>query len=46
MRANWYFPSKIDFLLATYGELEFTPKQGELIRSEFSQRIMEQEDAE
>ncbi len=38
MRAHWYFPSKVDFLLATYGKLEFTPKQGELIRSEVLRR--------
>lgn len=38
MRAHWYFPSKLDFLFATYGRLEFTPKQGELIRSEVLRR--------
>ena len=38
MRANWYFPSKVDFLLATYGKLEFTPEQGELIHSEVLRR--------
>ena len=38
MRADWNFPSKRDFLRATNGKLVFTPKQGELIRSEVRRR--------
>ncbi len=39
-------PSKVDFLLATYGKLEFTQKQGELIRNELRQQIIEQHEAD
>lgn len=46
MRSNWYFPSKVDYLLATYGKMEFTPKQGNFIRNQLSQRIMEQKATE
>jgi len=38
MRADWYYPSERDFLLATQGKFGFTPKQGEFIRSEVLRR--------
>jgi hypothetical protein len=42
MRANWYFPSKVDFLLATSGNLGFTPQQAKLIHK-VVKRMMEHE---